>query len=469
MRTAGKVGIAVAALLAAGWFGLSRSGSDARSAPSRGAEPAPPDAERNPEPAPDLAAAPRSAKGRSGPTRPVSAAPGTHARAEVAASPVMAANQRTTPGDVVEILLLGSAAPMEYTLILELDRPKQASPSAEPLPTPDLRVVSVGSDGIARLTGIQAGKYSIRVCGPGGFDRTLVAAGQLPVGPIGNYVFPVVVGEGAVRGRLFDRDGTPVRGALVTLSAEAWATLGWQSVATQTDEDGRYAFPGLHSGLYRLAAVLGAPSELDARVDAFTLAAGEAKVIDLGSSRPEPRWSGTARLVSGTLLHAPTRIFLSEAVRGTPALWVPIDERGAFSARVPRGEYRGRIDFCLVKYGFPVTLGDSDLSDELVIPGVRVSGVLRIDRSGAATSTTGPGVTAHRVRIRFVDVAFSDARDSGEAPDAKGNFAFDAVPPGLYRILATPPPASPFGEVSLLVEVGEAHDVSGLVLEAPAK
>jgi hypothetical protein len=370
----------------------------------------------------------------------------------VTAEEVKAANRRAIAADTVEVVVLGATAPESFTVVLEAD-PLRRAASGEP---PAAWTAPVATDGVARFTDVRPAGYRMRVRGPGGLERAwryrLVA---VPV--------VVVVGEGAVRGRVFDRAGSPMAGRTVELSSGAWTNLGWTPIETRTDDEGRYAFPALRSGAYTISAAL---SERDARVDTFALAPGESKEVDLGSSTPEPRWSGRARLATGTLLAPPTRIFL-QATRGMPALWVPIEAQGTFSTRVPPGTYRGGIDFALRHFRFDVTVGAADTTQDLVVPGVRVSGTFRYGTAGNPLPTARP--SAPVIRIRPASDAPPDDDRFSVVPDPAGRFSFDAVPAGRYRLTVTPPEETGAESTSLVVDVGEERDVDGLLLEVRPK
>jgi RNA polymerase sigma-70 factor (ECF subfamily) len=464
MGVSGKVvaatAVAVAALVGVGW--AVRGGGEGARGRRRDAPPepaAPVLSARAPDPVAERAAERPAVESRA-PGRPVAAV------REATGEEITAVTHLLTPVDVLEVVFLGPGSLDGVSVVLSpqaIDSPHAA------------RVGHPTREGVVRLSGVPAGSWWLDLRGPGPVQRRRDLV--VPWRPDGNYRQVLATGTAAVRGRLFDRGGSPLPDRRVALHAQGdWATyVAFAGAETRTDADGRYAFGALHSGRYLLNAALypGDPDrDGDHRTETLDLAPGEDRELDLGEQRPEPLWRGRVRLASGTPFRGGSTGYPSD---GTPAFdlvrpgsevattTVPIDADGRVAHRVPRGTWRLRL--VVPAFETELVVGDADLERDVVLPGVRVRGVARDAR------TRGPvegGLEA--VRIERADPALRSGAGGMRgrvAPD--GGFSFDGVLPGRWRVGATAHhrPGRPSAWVE--IDVPDARDVDGVVLDLSAE
>lgn len=119
------------------------------------------------------------------------------------------------------------------------------------------REVRTDSEGRARLSGLKAGTYKIRLTLPEGLT-TYKEEQELTVADRGcASVFYGVSDDGRVGGRIVDTEGRAVKGVLVTLvEADDPEPERLYALYATTGEDGRYDFKGVPPGRYLLAVNL---------------------------------------------------------------------------------------------------------------------------------------------------------------------------------------------------------------------
>lgn len=151
----------------------------------------------------------------------------------------------------------------------------------------DARCVFCGAVEIDRRLGAEARAGSpARIAGR--LCRAAIFAGAVTVasacgGSVHYESLPAAVANGEVRGHVLRHDGTPARGAFVNLYSEALrATAGRDSISVQVGPDGRFAFPDVPPGRYRIAVSgLGESPKFEVR-------AREAAVVKLELDKPKP-------------------------------------------------------------------------------------------------------------------------------------------------------------------------------------
>jgi RNA polymerase sigma-70 factor (ECF subfamily) len=468
--TATKVGIGVAAALAigVGTWRLSASGApdavDAEEPPHAGARGteagATPTLATRPFPA-----APARVPAPAGPAataaRESAAVVRDPATGEVGLLDVEATNRAMTAPDVLEVVLLGKRPGDALEVALDLD-PNVGSPPdlAQRIPS---RTFPVPADGVVRFDGVSPAFYRVRVRGPGDLSRAWTL--PVPMRPEGNHRQVVTLGSASIAGRAYERTGEPARGRSVVLSvAGMWTQMGSPlSAWTKTDADGRYRFDAVHSGHYGVSLQFDPfpGGGMDARIRRVLLAPSQALALDLGSDVPEPVWSGSVRLRSGTPVRGPRA---SVHLQGREPAVAIVGPDGRFSQRLTPDTYRATIPFPgrLSSYVFEVAIGDRDVATDLVVDGVRVEGTL-LD---AATSKPFPLANWNHVPLVRIAAVGSEARDGDQVrPDASGAFGFDGILPGRYRVFVTVPKVIPGTGTEAVVDVGEDRDVRGVALE----
>jgi hypothetical protein len=233
-------------------------------------------------------------------------------------------------------------------------------------------------------------------------------------------------------------------------------------VTTRVGSDGRWRFEGLRSGRYGVTVQYDALSGggTDHRTQHVEVKPGARVEVDLGSERAESTWSGTVVLRSGTRVRGPRGIHLGGPARAVAM----IEADGRFSQRLAAGAYRASIAFPgrPSSHALEVTIGESDLVTEIVVPGVRVEG--RVfdpatgDPMGGTTWQTAPSVSLAPVG--------AEPRDWDRVQvDAEGRFSFDGIEPGRHRLIVRPARTAKGTGSEVVVDVPEDADVRAVRLE----
>jgi len=323
-------------------------------------------------------------------------------------------------------------------------------------------------------SGVEPASWRVEVDAPGlGRRRTFVQTKAAP-----ETIQPIVVvfGGGEIAGRAYLRDGRPAAGAVVEDHPQSPrdrdAAYG-VAAETTTAEDGSYRLAGLASGLHVISVDVGAGADAtpgsDRREEAVELGANESKRLDLGSAKPEARWTGTMRLSSGTPIDGRGRSV--SLTRVSTRMPIFLEARpasgGLIDRRLPAGTYRIDVGFAAQAKPFTasLTIGDADVVQDLVVPGVRIAGRVVDKATGRAISFDdprgAPGVTLKALNVHPPAV-FPGWVDS------EGAFTFDAVLPGGYRLIAGAPVGRE-GESAPVDVTVEDRDVTGVTLELVLK
>jgi hypothetical protein len=194
--------------------------------------------------------------------------------------------------------------------------------------------------------------------------------------------------------------------------------------------------------------------------------------VTLGTETPEPIWTGSVRLASGTPLHdAVARLYISSTTRTASPTFIELrtDPRGAFTQRLPRGAYSASLVGVphVSMFAFDVVIGPGGLARDVVVPGVLVTGTL-VDGDTRrpfppARPGTGPGVCIF---------AAGESIPTSPAlfpPDESGTFRLFGVPPGRYVVYARPAPGDDREGSSVEIVVPTDRDVTGLTLDIHAR
>jgi hypothetical protein len=301
---------------------------------------------------------------------------------------------------------------------------------------PETAVERVLVDGRARFEGLEPGSYGARASLADHVD--LHAYVVIPEAK--GTMLTLRSGTAVVEGTAWDEEGRPTPGLKIVLSHKASNTTTY----TWTGEDGRYALDRLEPGAHWVSM-----NGRDVIRSSTTILPGLNR-LDFGSPEPCPHWSGTLRTRSGS------------AHRGRMVLWIrrtPQDlttrvvEDGRFDLRLLPGTYRviGKPD---AFSSFEVDLGEivvppGDFERDLVLPGARVSGVLRrsdgAPLSESSRLTVGLRAPDGKVGLRSV------------LADEASRFTIDAVEPGVY-LLSTHPLVVDGGGESLRLELLSGQD-----------
>lgn len=322
---------------------------------------------------------------------------------------------------------------------------------------------TTGPDGVFRFSGVPAGRFVLILEGQD-VSRRLVYVPAHGQGPSRRLV--VVLGTGTVTGRLFDRMGQPRGGAEVTLTS---STRGATVLTSVTDPEGRFRFDHIPAGAATLDGWLEPRSGAgaDHRTAALTLALGEPRVVELGSQVPEPLWTGAVRTAAGSIVRGRTTFrVVNDTTRGTET--VVGDASGTFARRLPAGHCRVvglSVDGLLAPIPwFSLDIPTGGLSQDVVIPGSQVAGVL-VDDGGR------PVVDAGTLKATHVCVTREGASGAGAAPvlgctsiRSDGSFAVVGLPPGRFRLEASTGPMSGLDGSAHVVDVREGADTSGVAL-----
>lgn len=278
------------------------------------------------------------------------------------------------------------------------------------------RHTHVDADGAFRFADLGPGAYAVCVERGGALLREAFVVVR-PGEPTERVVF--VLGGCRLRGRVFDELGRGAAGVRVYVSR---AGDSCQNTWAWAGPDGSYVVDGLPEGEYWVDAQLtgnprGDGNGLARRVD---VAEGATATLDLGRVRPLPTWSGVVRNRAGEPV-GPGRIQLNPVgARGYS--YVAFDAEGRFRAPVLPDRYELRLHLAYVRFldAGTVEVPETDLLEDVVVPGTRVRGRVR----GAAGDRT-------------VSLVCGDYRAELPLP-ADGTFVVDGLPGGIVSIHVDP-------------------------------
>lgn len=304
--------------------------------------------------------------------------------------------------------------------------------------------VRTGADGRYELRGIDASASSVLAVEAVGYAAT---EERLPAGVDGQYELDFALRRGVrVHGRVVGAAGEPVAGASVTLVGAELAPelqrLAWRPVATAADgsfaiEDARVDLPhvlrvvarGHAGGLWDLPS----PESGAREVDVGTLALAPSVLL-----------CGTVVLPDGEPVpHCDVWIQPNPSARG--ALGAPPRRTaGSFAAdRNGRTDDLGRFAFAGLAPGAAVVRvqppGGGWITREVAVPSdvgrvdLRVELDLGLGIVGRLVDPGGSPVPNAWVRVDAQDGAAGYAFG-----DAEGRFRLASLPPGAYRLIATP-------------------------------
>ena len=224
---------------------------------------------------------------------------------------------RATPADVLEVVVLGGTRGAR----LDRDarsgtRPHRRARTRRRPRRPNRSVPTASREFPTFRRGPGASPCAVRTASSDSLPVTM------PGTPKGNHPLVVPLGTAVLEGRVFDRDGAPLCDHLLRLVNAK--SISDEAVLVRTNEEGRYRVADLHAGGYQYRDVLRVTNgmDLDVREGFVAVAPGDKASLDIGTSTPEPRWTGTIRLASGTPVHGPSSIYLMSprADRRTRAL-----------------------------------------------------------------------------------------------------------------------------------------------------
>jgi protocatechuate 3,4-dioxygenase beta subunit len=349
-----------------------------------------------------------------------------------------------------------------------------------PMDTPQAfrSTVSGGDNGAFELADLPAGNYQIY----GRKEGYKLAAMGTPVypdgfSPIRNVavtLYPADEGAHAVYGVVTDTADRPVSGASVALEGLGSGSFSSISRNAATDNQGRFHFAGVETGMYSLtAAAKGFTTKTAGRVlldkenrivlSASALVRGKVAVRETGqapedgftiSARPDPGVSG-ARLSMDTLA-------------GPAASNAFTSADGAFEIETTPG------DILLEAKAAGFTPARTSLTLEA---GETVTGVkLYLTRDGgkiAGRVTTESGESPQGAVVMLIEAGsenqallmLAGPELSGEktvTAGADGRFVFDMLPPGAYVLVARHPAWAPAKSGVIHLDTGGRED--GVVL-----
>jgi hypothetical protein len=311
--------------------------------------------------------------------------------------------------------------------------------------------------------------FDVIVHGPGVPDRRWDVPQGVPQVPEGSYRQVVVYGGASLSGRAFDRGGKPLSGHRVTLAWPEPIGSGSRFVTT-TDQEGRYEFLALRSGVYQVGVSIGDPTKgpTDDRWVGRTLRPDEHATVDVGSTVPSHRVGGTVTLASGTTAGPPLTLWIY-ASTSTGAMAIPeavarVGEDGRYEAMLQRGDFRGVLPRpgTIDNFQWTFSIGDADATADVALPGVRVAGTLE-DRTTRERRQGGWAL----VRLMPVDPRAALHWDA--YVDADRAFHFDGVPPGRYQLSGRAQDPKVTFDDPLDIAVPADRDVVGLTILAGRK
>ena len=321
-----------------------------------------------------------------------------------AAALALVARQQLPARDAVAVPSVGSAAITGRVLADDEQRTplRRASVRLSRAGVEDIRLSATDGSGQFTFTGLPAGTYTLSAA-KGGFVTLSFGSAQpgMPGSPIvlGDDerfdALPMALTRGAViAGRIIDRDGRPVPGAVVDVTQiieingeRRRRPVGGATGSTRTNGHGEYRVHGLMPGGYMISTWLIAGPQAPPIAD---VTPEEIAWTRQPTGPPPPRGRGHN--------FAPTLF---------PGV---LDDAAATLVQVGRGEQRLGLDFAM-QY-LPVT---------------RVSGVVF-----GPDGRPAPGVQISRGPKRLS----STATWFGGSTSADGRFSFAGIPPGEHVVIA---------------------------------
>lgn len=328
---------------------------------------------------------------------------------------------------------------------------------------------TTAADGAFAWSGLEPRAWAVVVAAPGAVERRAFVQTHAPPTMTSRVV--VVLGTSTIEGRAFARDGTPAGGRnllLVEQRPRGSATL----VRVGLDAQGRFRASGLTAGYWALRLDLDDDPNGDHRDTVVETEARKTVTVTLGSETPEPVWTGSVRLASGTPLHdAVARLHVSSMTRTESPTFVGVrtDARGAFTQRLPRGTYHVALAGVphVSRFTFDVEIGPGGLARDVIVPGVLVAGTLVDGDTRRPFPPARPGAGA-AICIRRPDEPASPTA-LGFPPDEHGTFRLFGVPPGRYVVYARPAPGDDREGSSVEIVVPADRDVTDLALDIHAR
>jgi hypothetical protein len=291
----------------------------------------------------------------------------------------------------------------------------------------------VRDDGTFAMDGVGHGIWTLEVDVEGGsrlFTTVAMSKGRASERVV------AVVGATSVEGRVFDRLGRTVQGAVVQVSAspQRLATPQAFVATTVTDRDGRYRVTRLVSaGPSLVSARLPDPASGLPRSVLADLRPGRTNVVDVGSEVEEPELSGVVRGRGGRPVQGPGALWLEREGRTVyESERVDFDVEGRFSQRVPAGSYLVSVELPggehrRIGAASRLLVEDSSPQD-VVVSGARLEVTVRDSTSGALLPL------ASRARLVLVPEAKRRFGGLDLVFVSDGRFLADGLAPGRYRI-----------------------------------
>ncbi len=323
-----------------------------------------------------------------------------------------------------------------------------------------IRAVSLGSDGVFRVDGLEPGYYYVGVRARGGPPR--LGFHKLLVGPKPSPKALFVLGTGRLFGTVYDDQGRPATHVWVraSMSGTAGRLESTSIQQVRTDRDGSYSFDLLRAGGGWLSVAYSGNFNDDATTPSrkYSLRVGQERRIDIGTPHGLRTLRGNIVTAGGVPFRGPGKIIISGgASRGYVV--TRYAEDGTFSQKLAPGEYNLAVMFPdptrqpTSGGRFNVRIGEEDASTTITIPGTRLTGRVH-DRGGRAPRATN-GVTWRTPKSASLRLRGS-ARIRGD-----GTYTIDGLPPATYLLRA------PGNEVEVEVVIRPGDERVAQDLETP--
>lgn len=444
MSTTGKIGVAVAVVLLVALVGTLRPWDGfggATSGPSSASEAPVESASGDGAPEKDLSlsAAPhRQVESASAATSGTSSG-ATGALAEGPSEEDLRRIRREVPPGRIEGIVLQGNVPLAGGTVQLWREGLSQRMHSDARPSEGAASTTIGVGGLYAFQPVAAGEYVVEVHSPGFAPRIQFLT--IPRDGDTTRRLVLVLGSGRVAGRAFDREGHPAVGAIIQASQGGDGTSLGRDVVVEVraGADGAYALDGLPSGRWWISVYLGANRWIDSdtRRCRCTVTAGSTTALDLGSERPEPKWSGVVRGAGGVAVRGPGALLLARE-DDNGYVTVAFDSNGAFCQRVPPGAY-GRPHVTLpgivrkqLAALAEVSVGEADFEVDVTIPGARVSGVVR--DAGTRDAWKRPGDQW----VAWTPVGKDHHDSQSVLLGVDGSFVADGIAPGTYEISGWP-------------------------------
>lgn len=356
-----------------------------------------------------------------------------------AAGPVTA---RLTESSDPVILRLRPAAAVEVTVV-DAETQQPVTGATVELRDLDVLTATTGADGVARITGVVPGWYTLVGYGPAYAKQHDWL--RVPAGATTQQARLELRGGAKVSGRVLDPDGAPIPGARVLYSgASEWSQQADpRHDAAVTDGEGRWSFQALPAGSFRFVArhdthapgsselvTLDGTAEkagVDIQLDPGAVLTGRV-TDDQGAAVPSARVRVVA---SGRGFSRPRQTFTGEDGRfrmeGLPRRSVDavaLAEAGSSQiAEVDLSKGTGTAEIELVLDLTGTIAGVVESPDGEPIEGAQVTAMPDVRRGG-------PDFERSAFRLR----GFPE-----ELTDAGGRFVLRGLEPGEYQVSASPP------------------------------